>query len=757
MKSDHNNLNHILFRLDGVEKRSGGKFQARCPAHDDRHASLSVSLGDDRRILLKCFAGCKIEHIVSAIGIELKDLFSRKKGDLSTSPKQTAHLHTPKKAPENIAKKTCAEGLTLCSYAVAKNLPEKFLISLGLSDYKYKGQQCVRIPYYSNKGEEIAVRYRLSLSGNGGDRFRWRKNDKVFPYGLWLLDKNSPPDYIIMVEGESDCHTLWYLGFPAIGIPGANNWKEPRDAHHLEGISTIYVIKEPDHGGEAMEKWVRESSIRDRSRFISLGDYKDPSDLYLAGPENFKSNMKAALDSAVQWMEIEAKRIEIKQQDVWAKCSELALEPNILRLFVKELPRCGLVGETKSAQIIFLVLITRLFDRPTSVVVDGPSATGKSYLVDAVLKFFSREAYHDLTAMSERNLAYTEEELSHRFLVLYEAAGLGGDFATYLIRSLLSEGRIKYEFVEKTSGGLRSRRIEKEGPTGLIMTTTAVWLHPENETRLLTLTVDDTKEQTSNILLAMANGTDDGMDFTQWHALQIWLKNCEHRVAIPYAKPLAKLTKPETVRLRRDFTAVLSLIKAHALLHRATRDRDSDGRVIATLNDYKVVLELVGDIIAYSADTSVADSVKETFSAVQTIIDESDAAGTDDDPKVATINEIAKKLDIDRSSANRRVNTAIRRGYLRDFDAKPRRGKPKRIISGDLPPADTNILPSLKDLKKVYGCADQENTCTDICTSQDNKENQPDKGEVCRCAEDVSGMDIPSTHRSDNDFIRVEI
>ena len=65
--------------------------------------------------------------------------------------------------------------------------------------------------------------------------------------------------------------------------------------------------------------------------------------------------------------------------------------------------------------------------------------------------------------MSERALAYSEEPLVHRFLVLYEAAGVAGDFATYLLRSLLSEGCIRYESVEKTAAGLKPRLIERPG------------------------------------------------------------------------------------------------------------------------------------------------------------------------------------------------------------------------------------------------------------------------------------------------------
>jgi hypothetical protein len=66
--------------------------------------------------------------------------------------------------------------------------------------------------------------------------------------------------------------------------------------------------------------------------------------------------------------------------------------------------------------------------------------------------------------------------MSHKLLVINEAAGMNSDFQTYLIRSLLSEGRFCYETVEKTSEGMKPRLIEREGPTGLIVTTTAVML-----------------------------------------------------------------------------------------------------------------------------------------------------------------------------------------------------------------------------------------------------------------------------------------
>lgn len=231
---------------------------------------------------------------------------------------------------------------------------------------------------------------------------------------------------------------------------------------------------------------------------------KDVSELYLNDAQGFKPHIDRAKDQAVPWLDIAESAAQEHSREVWAACESLALAQNILELLEATLKRGGVAGEGRVAKILYLALTSRFLDRIVSVAVKGPSSGGKSYLIEQVLRFFPEGAYYALTAMSDRTLAYSEEPIKHRFLVLFEAAGMSGDFATYLIRSLLSEGRLRYETVEKTSEGLKPRLIEREGPTGLLVTTTAVKLHPENETRLLSLTVSDTQEQTRNVLAALA-------------------------------------------------------------------------------------------------------------------------------------------------------------------------------------------------------------------------------------------------------------
>lgn len=65
----------FLSRLDRVNPTGPGRWQARCPAHDDKGPSLSIRELDDGRTLVHCFAGCEVEAVVAAVGMSLEDLF----------------------------------------------------------------------------------------------------------------------------------------------------------------------------------------------------------------------------------------------------------------------------------------------------------------------------------------------------------------------------------------------------------------------------------------------------------------------------------------------------------------------------------------------------------------------------------------------------------------------------------------------------------------------------------------------------------
>ena len=85
-------LDKVLSCLDKVKSTGSNKWKACCPSHDDKHPSLAISETLDGTVLLKCWIGCNAQQIVSAIGLELRDLFPGEKRE-RRGPSQAAIKH----------------------------------------------------------------------------------------------------------------------------------------------------------------------------------------------------------------------------------------------------------------------------------------------------------------------------------------------------------------------------------------------------------------------------------------------------------------------------------------------------------------------------------------------------------------------------------------------------------------------------------------------------------------------------------------
>jgi Winged helix-turn-helix DNA-binding len=368
----------------------------------------------------------------------------------------------------------------------------------------------------------------------------------------------------------------------------------------------------------------------------------------------------------------------------------IAEQKNILSHFDAALSRFA-VGVSRTAKNLYLSLTTRLFAKPVSIKLGGTSCAGKSFPLEEVLKFFPAEAYFRQTGMSAKTLAYSSESFANRFIVLSEATALTSGSVSYLMRTLLTEGRIVYDYVQ---GGETHRRV-KVGPTGLVTTTTANSLHHEMETRLFALPMDDSSMQTGRIIHAQADGvsgmgqSSDDSIFQPWREFQTLLANGERRVVIPYAPALSDLVPPVAVRLRRDFPAMLAFVQAHALLHREHRERDEQGRIVATLDDYGQVRSLLDAVVAEAVEQAVSKEVRETVQAVESIRMNS-ADGT------ATIQQLAQHLGIDRSAASRRVDQCLENGFL--ATAERRKGKQMKVMLGEPLPENRALLPTIEEI-----------------------------------------------------------
>jgi hypothetical protein len=127
--SARNSTDNLLARLDKVRRTGADTWQACCPAHDDRGPSLAIRATDDGRILLHCFAGCDVQDVLGAVGLEFSDLFPPRVVDYLAPACAGDHLANPERRPfpaADVLRCVGFEALVVSAAAVALLAGEPF-------------------------------------------------------------------------------------------------------------------------------------------------------------------------------------------------------------------------------------------------------------------------------------------------------------------------------------------------------------------------------------------------------------------------------------------------------------------------------------------------------------------------------------------------------------------------------------------------------------------------------------------------------
>ena len=279
--------------------------------------------------------------------------------------------------------------------------------------------------------------------------------------------------------------------------------------------------------------------------------------------------------------------------------------PNKLKHLDAALKSIYFAGDTSNAQLLFLASLTRFSKKPVSVLIKGASGSGKSELMNIILRFIPEADKEVFTGMSEKSITFMEENsLRHKVLAIQEFSGLNNPAGNTNLRSLLSEGKIRRQtsITNAKDNNFNTQVNKVKGPISLFMTTTEKSIHPEDENRMISITVDQSAEQKRKILLAKAdafNGIIASQEIIKdMQAISIAYRKTLKKVEIPYVKKIAESMDTNFDQVLRHFDKILSLIEAHALLHQEDRGIKEGKIVIANEEDYSVVCSLLEPILS---------------------------------------------------------------------------------------------------------------------------------------------------------------
>lgn len=206
---DHLTTEEVLSRLENIQKTGDG-WTARCPSHEDRTNSLSVSSGDDGKTLLHCHAGCEFPAIVQAVGVHASQLM-----------------------PPRESKPVAVMGKIVATY-----------------DYR-NADGTLRYQVVRREPKDFRQR---QPDGNGG--WNWKvKGLQLLPYRLPELTADRQSS-VFVVEGEKDADRLTAMGLLATcNSGGAGKWKfAAEDLEPFRGREVLIIPDEDEPGRQHAEQ-----------------------------------------------------------------------------------------------------------------------------------------------------------------------------------------------------------------------------------------------------------------------------------------------------------------------------------------------------------------------------------------------------------------------------------------------------------------------------------------------------------------------
>lgn len=365
-----------------------------------------------------------------------------------------------------------------------------------------------------------------------------------------------------------------------------------------------------------------------------------------------------------------------------------------IELLREQLTESGYAGSTDIPVLIYAALVTNIFARPVSLLIKGPSGSGKSFSLNSALRFVPETSYELFSGMTNKAIVYIPDlDLKHKHLIIAEAAGMADGDGRALLRQFISDDKVRYGTVESTNNGLRGTTLTSlEGPCGLVMTTTSANIHPEDENRMLSISIQDSADDIRRTLIMQAEGstTKKVIDYTPWHKLYDYLRGNVIPVKIPYLRKIAEELPVSHDQIKRLFPQLISLIGIFALINQNRRERNADGYLIADIDDYEEVYRLVDPHISDSLSKSVPDNIRNICDAVKTLQEVNSSY------KTVSFTELAIHLDRDVSVISRNAQKAISEGYL--VNENPGQGREAQLRLGKRELPNASALPDPKKL-----------------------------------------------------------
>ena len=301
-------------------------------------------------------------------------------------------------------------------------------------------------------------------------------------------------------------------------------------------------------------------------------------------------------------------------------CIGLLKSKTLLEDVNKMLGLCGIVGEENLRLLLFIAASTFKMPKPLHVLVQGSTASGKTYLLKRVGECMPMESIQSFTRVTNKSLYnFDESVLNEKLIIIEDYDGLSEE-AEYAFRELQTSGKvISSTTVKNEYGHLTSVQKTVNGKFASMLATTRSEVYEDNMNRCLVVKVNESEEQTMEIINYYNKKQAGKINLAEEKRLQYYLADCI-RLLFPYevVNPFAEsiLLPRHAKKKRRLYEQVHSFISAITLLHQYQRQKDGYGRLVAEKEDVMLAIDLLFETILIKVDDLDA-STREVFELIK--------------------------------------------------------------------------------------------------------------------------------------------
>jgi hypothetical protein len=382
-----------------------------------------------------------------------------------------------------------------------------------------------------------------------------------------------------------------------------------------------------------------------------------------------------------------------------AKALALLEDPDFFGQVRKAVSRGGLVGERQNAVAIFIIAISALLDRPLNGIVKGRSSAGKNFLVSRVLNLLPRSATVLMTSSSKGAWDYAEDAFRHKVIYIHERNDAAG--AIHPARTLISENELRHSISVWEQGERKRKELVVEGPISAISTTTEDRLEVDDETRSVSLWVDESAEQTQRIVKRLLSPLPPltPEEIEVWHrAYELLAQRASVKIEFPeWFGNIGNSIFYKDVRVRRYLPAFLEAVRTIALIRSfQTRSNEfgPDDSIPVTFTDYAIATYIFDIVFAESLFLVDDDSV-ETRNVIEAIASTQGGKAVDQE-------QVAQYLKISADKAYSKIRSAREAGMIVQVN-QPEKNNIKRYLPAPRPrfvPDPKEVFAKISGLKK---------------------------------------------------------